>query len=459
MTTRYCGIGGNDGNSGLTWALRKLTLNGVEDTPVVAGDVVYVGPGVYRELLTVDVNGGAANHIVYIGDVTGEHTDQVGGIVRITGTDNDQTDARANCITATTKTHRTFRGFMLDTARPFNAISDCTNWIIEDCVMTGDNSIIYVTGDAQASFTVRRCLFFGKHASCFFSSTGIQNAGHLVENCIAVGYNNQLVASDDVGGIAVRNCLALGTLRLVAVIDALPGGFTAITVENCIAAGCHIALNAKALGEIVEDYNTFYDNALDRTNVNVGANSQTYPPLFLPPILHAGVSQISGFKFPWWFGELSEWSQIRAITGSNEPTEDLHGLARPVTASKNSWGPLQFADMERETGTTRGASTASLCLHDAGRHQIFVPVANESTTISVYVYREANYAGNNPQMICKQPGQADDVTTDAAAASQWNLLTTTFTPAADPPYVIVELVSRNTNGANDKVFFDDLAVS
>jgi hypothetical protein len=58
MTLRYVGPGGNDGNSGLTWALRKLTLNGVEDTPVAAGDIVYVAPGTYREMLTVDVSGG-----------------------------------------------------------------------------------------------------------------------------------------------------------------------------------------------------------------------------------------------------------------------------------------------------------------------------------------------------------------------------------------------------------------
>ena len=100
-----------------------------------------------------------------------------------------------------------------------------------------------------------------------------------------------------------------------------------------------------------------------------------------------------------------------------------------------------------------------MAIRDAGRHQIWVPVTATSTTIKVYVYREANYAGNLPQMIIKQPGQADDVTTDVGAAGGWNLLTTTLVPAADPPYVVVELVSRNTNGAADETFFDDLDVS
>ncbi len=58
MTVRYVGIGGNDANSGLSWAQRKLTLSGVEATPVAAGDIVYVGAGIYRELLTCGVSGG-----------------------------------------------------------------------------------------------------------------------------------------------------------------------------------------------------------------------------------------------------------------------------------------------------------------------------------------------------------------------------------------------------------------
>ena len=88
MTDRYVGIGGNDGSDGLSWANRKLTLTGAEDTPVEASDTVYVGPGTYRENLTLDVDGSAGNIITYIGDVTGENTDGVGGIIRITGSDN-----------------------------------------------------------------------------------------------------------------------------------------------------------------------------------------------------------------------------------------------------------------------------------------------------------------------------------------------------------------------------------
>ncbi|MCK5641258.1 MAG: right-handed parallel beta-helix repeat-containing protein, partial [Gammaproteobacteria bacterium] len=453
-----------DGNDGSTWALRKLTLNAVEDLPVAATDIVYVGPGVYRELLTCDVAGNAGNPITYIADVSGEHTDGVGGIVRITGSDNDQAPARGGCILIDTRNYRTFRGFAFDTVNDADElikITTGTNAIIEDCVFdhAGFNTNTILIEGTATNLTLRRCLFLPNRYYHLKMTNGVvvDNAGHLIENCVFLGASGGTMRVERVGGWTIRNCMMLGGNNAVRVTHALTVG-QAVTVENCIIQACIDGVRATVLGEILEDFNTFFGNGTDHTNVAVGGNSVTYPALFNTPILHAGASQISGFKFPWWFGELGAWSQVRAITGNAEPTEDLRGILRPVTASKNSWGPLQFADMERETGTVRTGSV-SVCLHDAGRHQIWVPVANEETTISVYVYREANYAGNNPQMIVKQPGQADDVTTDAAAAGQWNELTTTLTPAAEPPYVVVELVSRNTNGAADEVFFDDLTVS
>ena len=120
MTIRYVGIGGNDANSGLTWALRKLTLNGVEDTPVQAGDTVYIGAGTYREQSTVDVSGAAGSPITYIGDYDGSHTDGIGGVVRLTGSDDDLTAARNYSITAASKNYRTFEGIHLDLSSSHN---------------------------------------------------------------------------------------------------------------------------------------------------------------------------------------------------------------------------------------------------------------------------------------------------------------------------------------------------
>jgi hypothetical protein len=166
-----------------------------------------------------------------------------------------------------------------------------------------------------------------------------------------------------------------------------------------------------------------------------------------------------GIRMPWVFAAPTEWSSFRAITGTGMATNDSFGMARPATDSKKSWGAIQYTDVSRET-TTKRTGTASIKLADAGRHQMFVPTTNASTTFSVYVYREADYAGTNPQMVIKQPGQSDTTVTDAGSASGWNQLTTTLTPAASPGYVVVELVSNNTATSGDyDTFFDDLVVS
>ena len=460
MATYYVGSGGNDGNDGLSWANRFLTLNGAEDEPVAANDTVYVGPGVYRELLQCDLSGSAGNEITYIGDVTGENTDGIGGLVRITGSDNDQTATRATCVVVDAFDYRVFRGFYMDmpSSRYIQSFSTSTNNTFEDRVFSHSIGTGFdIDDDNQSDWTFRRCVFISTSdfspVFTFNSAAGVTNANHLFEDCFFIGGQATSVESVDVGGITINNCTFFTGNRAVNCAS-LPGGFTAITLNNCIINTVEVGLNAGVLGYIVEDYNTFWGNSTDRTNVSVGANSITYPPLFNPPIL------LDGFQFPWWFGELSEWSQVAAIAGTGESTEDLFGKARPATSAKKSWGAIQFGDTERETGTTRNSSTASIVLHDAARHQIFVPVTNVPTTISVYVYREADYAGTNPQLVVKQPGQADDTTVDAAAASQWNLLTTTLTPAVSPSYVIVELVSNNTAAAtNFDVFFDDLDVS
>jgi hypothetical protein len=462
MTTYYVDpTNGNDSDDGLSWANAFLTLNGAEDEPVAAGDTVYVGPGVYRESLTLDIDGSSGNPITYIGDTTGENTDGVGGVVRITGSDNDQSTTRNRCLDDNfgTRDYRTFRGFLIDMAASEGVLCSGNNWIIEDCIFMHNTSYdVRFHGASQSTNTVRRCVFLNGGTSWnaavnFAHSSTVDNTAQVVENCLIInGYNRYGVRSTRIGGITVRNCTFYGGSRGTYIDTALTVGQT-FAVNNCIIQNCNIGLNATTVAEMPEDYNTIYGCLTARQNVNVGGNSVAYPALFNSPVLYSGVT------LPWWFGELSEWSQVAAITGTGTASDDMFGQPRPATAAKLSWGPIQFADIERETGTVRTGSV-SIVLHDAARHQIFVPVTNDSTTISVYVHREANYAGTNPQLIVKQPGQSDDTTTDAAAASQWNELTTTLTPAASPPHIIIELVSNNTaTSGNYDVFFDDLTVT
>lgn len=284
MTTYYVGTGGNDGNSGTSWANRKLTLNGAEDIPVAAGDTVYVGPGIYREMLTVDVSGSSGSPITYIGDFSGANTDGVGGVVRITASDDDIAATRANCITAASKNYRTFRGLVFDmsSSHSVNATTACSSWIVEQCyfgpITNSATAAIYFAGTGTGN-TVRRSAFLNMRAYGieFNHSSTVSDAGHVVENCIFVALNRG-VSVVRVGGIAVRNGLFFGGTAGVRVVTALAGGQT-VTVNNCLLAGVTNAVQATATGEIVENYNALFNNSVDRSNVDTGANSNAYPPL------------------------------------------------------------------------------------------------------------------------------------------------------------------------------------
>src|SRR5919204_1298019 len=50
-----------------------------------AGDTAYVGPGLYREEITVLNDGAPDKRIIFIADTTGQHTGDPPGVVMITG--------------------------------------------------------------------------------------------------------------------------------------------------------------------------------------------------------------------------------------------------------------------------------------------------------------------------------------------------------------------------------------
>lgn len=343
MTVRYVGSGGSDASNGTSWVTRKLTLNGVEDTPVVAGDIIYVGAGTYRELLTVDVSGTNGSPITYVADVDGSHTDSIGGIVRITGSDDDQTATRANCITATSKDYRTFTGFAFDmtTAALVNLATACGNWIIQDCYVAGlhANVACVLIGGTGTTNIVRRCIFVGgrSHELQFSHASTVSNAAHTVDGCIFIASSLSGVASTRVGGITIKNCTFMQCANAgVRIVTALAAGQTVI-VNNCIFAWCNTALSGTATGEIVENYNAFWGCLTERTNTNTGANSNTFPPLFAPLLL------LSGYHLPELpLFALSSASPLQAIAGTGMSTDDVYGITRPVSDASKSWGAMQY---------------------------------------------------------------------------------------------------------------------
>lgn len=470
MTVRYVdGSAGNNSWDGLAKDFvsgtngPKLSLNGGEDSTVAAGDLVHVRtvaangvPIVYRELLTCDVSGTSGNVIEYRADVAGIIW-PVGGVCRITGSDNDTTGTRAHCVTGNAKNYRTFTGFTFDltTDAQINVIGASTNWTVQDCYFPGSSGAFasLLFNGAQTGHIVRRCDFIGARTATiwFFHSATVSDAAHLVENCLMVAGRVTGVLSSRVGGIAVKHCTIINCNNAVHVNTALAGGQT-VTVNNCVLAWNSVALTGTVTGEITENYNSLHSNATDRSNTATGANSNSYPLLLNAQLL------LDGFQLPNlpMFG-LSEWSPLRAIAGTSMSTEDLTGITRPATDSKKSWGAMQFADTSREATTVR-TGAASLKLADAATSEpVWIPVTAVSTTVSAYVRWQVDYAGTKPQMILSQAGQSEIVVTATGSSEAWELLSHTWTPAALPSLVALTFRSNNTASGSVAVYVDDIA--
>lgn len=448
--------------TGLTYNVgpeRPYNIASVDSATQLTLDLPWSGPTLTAEAYET------WGPITFVGDVSGVNTDGVGGSVRLTGSTSDTAANQTNNIVCTSFNYRTFRGFNLDTVSgDFISITTSTHWIIEDCTASGttsQNSLFAVYGTTSSVTTIRRCIFNGTEQANaglvnYNSASAVNNMRHLVENCTITGGSTQrMVQVTKVGGIIARNLTSVGSTLMVVAASMSVGQGAYLT--NCVMMSCVTALTASVASTILEDYNSFFGNVADRSNVLVGSHSTTNPAIFMSYQL------LSGYKFPgrdvFAYMQLSEYSVMRLAAGIYPPPDDLFGVPRPVTNSKCSWGALQFTDVSQST-TQAHAGTYSAKIADAGRMQIVVPVTAVSTVVSVWVYREANYAGTNPSMNIKQPGQADILVTDVGAVSGWNQITTTFTPAGTSDYVFVELISNNTaTSGSFNVYVDDLAVA
>ena len=350
MATYYVGAGGNDSNNGTTWALRKLTLNGAEDIPVQAGDTVYVGAGTYREQLTCDVSGSSGSPISYIGDYDGSHTDGTGGVVRITGSNDDTTVARNIQIALTAKAYRTFKNFCIDSggsiyASIFNITNNCDHLIVDGCSFNSTvMAIKSYSGSTFTNTTIKNCVVVGAP----FYNTGLKSndSGNVIENNLIVGAPDAAISIAD-GGTVIRNCTFIGGYQAVNV-GALNAGQT-VTVNNCIMIGHHhYQLIANTLGMLIEDYNY----CTSRSNVAIGEHSINTQLLFdhrFASEMINGGSMLSPF-------DLASYSQLINVAGTSPTTADIRGTT--VQGTQREWGALEYdSTLDIEAGTGGGLLT------------------------------------------------------------------------------------------------------
>lgn len=333
----------------------SITLSG---SPVAGSGLTYdVGPEPALEILSVDSNTqitlkeawaapsftGLAyatwKDVKYIGDEDGQLTDGVGGEIRVTGSDNDQTSARGTGISCGSQ-YRTFRGIHFDGCSTVALTITAGNGVVENC--TAQNSAIgfQFSGASALNGTLRKCYCYpttGQGAVSVTHSSTVDNAAIVIENCVLIGGNGSGVAIVRFGGVLVRNLTIIGYVTAGIRVVTAPATGQATTTLNCVIQACASGIQATATSDMLEDYNDLVTNGAARTNVSVGSHSQAYLALMAMPLLTLGIH----VPYP---GALSPNSQVGAIAGFDPPGADMYNTARVATSS---WGGVQYEATRR----------------------------------------------------------------------------------------------------------------
>jgi hypothetical protein len=235
MATYYLSVqNGNDSNNGTSVSTPKKTLSAAIALMTAAGDILYIGPGLYTHTATINIpaSGTVSNPSQIIGDTQAQYlTNDAPGEVVISAINGTTLVPVSNLIALSFSSDNywhvknlTFAGYMGTSARPISCINS-DGIVIENCHFS--NCYYAVFGDADDDVTVYNC-----------SAVGCQIGFYLVNaiNCIVVG-----AQSNGFFQCYAYGCLAIGCGNGFGTCVSDEYGFTFTdngSVYNSTAIGC-----------------------------------------------------------------------------------------------------------------------------------------------------------------------------------------------------------------------------
>lgn len=486
MTTYYVRKSGNDGNDGDTPAGAWLTIDKAANE-VAAGDTVYIGSGVYRELVTMDTSGSSGNQISYIGDVDGVQTGDP-GLVIITAHDTETGNAaRASCLDCNDQTFIVWQNLICvgGSSTVIDATS-ASNWAMEGwefldcCFMPSENSQDYCVRidvnagatPATSGFIFRRCTL-GTHIAIDHDNNASAhiNLKATIENCLflrptsaCVYFNVGTSSTYSIGGVTVRNCFGFNGYMIFC--ENIKNTDDPVTCYNCFVytAGTFAGATGSTQAAIVEDYNMGSRITTWSSGVTNGGNSDS---AVSAPLLGGICDNMLRKAIGW--SPYAPWQPIRlldgtysspgveAATATYAPAEDLYNNPRPMGRNADDVGPVEANPrISRETGTVRTGANSGGFIRGAGYLDKLFQVDAGPAKVEVYARYDGNYTGDLPIMeIYNIPtGVADTSDAMTGGSGSWEKLECTFT-ATEAGWVRIRLRSRDTS-ADGECFFDDL---
>lgn len=482
MATRYVrtnGADGTGGHDGTTPALAWLTL-GYAMGQVSAGDTIWVGAGTYRVSSTIAPSSMASMTYCY-GDTDGSQTGDAGQVIVTNYSTNDTTAPSAVPVfTFASKNYWTLGrmtivdGHTTATDAAVKITGGSHDLTFADLTIWSHTRGFYATSltfGVTMNVTFERCRIRSTYANEFDmpqSASGAHtDAVVLIRNCVFTGGYFALVQyatsnnTYKTGGITLINCTFL-CYGAVYAYQTYESTTYPIRVYNCLVATTDYAFNSLTSGAIVEDYNVVGGCQYVYTNTSAGANTiSNNARLTLVSQGHEGSygAIVRSYGEPVAGSPLLGWGG----SGTYYVTDDITGVTRPASGAGSvgkALGAFERANSgTRETSTVRSGANA-LKITGPGYHDFALPVAAQSTTVTVYGRYDGTYTGTLPSMSVRNAGEAgvaDATDTMAGGANSWEQLSLTFTPTA-AGIVTIRLLSSDTNGGG-AAYWDDFSVT
>lgn len=401
MATYYIRKTGSDSNNGTSPATAWLTFGkALGASGISSGDTVYVGAGIYREVVTVSMTS-ATQDTKIIGDVDGSQTGDAGDVLLTAYLNGDKSAPSAsNLLSLNAKAFLRFQkiSFLAGTGACLSTLNSCNNLSFQDCTFnatTGANavSILGLPFGLYEALLFDRCIFFS-YANAAINITPANaasgsdyNIGVTIQNCLFIGRGIGVQVAAGSGAIKpgsgiIKNCTFFANSTAVN----LTGNYSQLQpleLYNSVFLGCQNGVSAGSVLQIREDWNTFQLTITARTNTNAGANSVAGNNT--AALYEAGQSYL--------FGRLdrpafSPLSYSPTLGFGNVPgttvAYDFTNRPRPSggTAANYSPGAFEFHDnaIQELTITDSGPG---LKIIGPGDHDFTIPVGSVSTTITI----------------------------------------------------------------------------
>lgn len=409
MATYYVRKTGSDAAAGTSAGAAWLTIGkALGAAGIASGDTVWIGAGVYREVVTVSMVSATAETKVY-GDVTGTNTGDAGEIQWTGYVTNDTVAPSATTLlNMNSKNFLSFQDLVLTAGSAQLVLAAVTSTDIKftRCYFiasgTGSSQLLSLGSGANVAinWVVDSCVFVKSVSNAIGytltrPATADFNVNFVMKNCLIIGGSAAAIVLVTTGanvfnpgGVDVRNCTFIGSGAFLTT-GANMSTTIPCNVYNCfILSGNNVVLSANSSGQIIEDYNTIICGSSSRTNVTAGAHSKSDGSISPNFFIGHEYFSIGANLMP--FGMPKPGSALLGFGNqASSPTVDILGAARPSGFVKLATGTATAGAAKTITlstaafGTNVFAGCTIKIISGTGSGQTKTIASNTATVITV----------------------------------------------------------------------------